>query len=64
MRKFDSLASIKKKINQYSYLQNESIGKGYSSCVYKGSNDLTGRCIHKCRLISGHQAHRYEECQR
>jgi hypothetical protein len=45
MNKLDSIASIRKKINQYSYLTGETIGKGYSSLVYKGINDTTGKKV-------------------
>jgi hypothetical protein len=42
MNKLDSISTIRKKISQYSYLASETIGKGYSSLVYKGINDATG----------------------
>jgi hypothetical protein len=32
----------RKKIENFSFLLSDSIGKGYSSTVYKGLNDLTG----------------------
>ena len=32
----------RKKIEDYSYGLHEKIGKGYSSIVYKGRNDITG----------------------
>ena len=34
--------SQRKKIEDYSYGLYDKIGKGYSSIVYKGRNDLTG----------------------
>lgn len=33
----------RKKIEQYSYGLADSIGKGYSSVVYRGRNDQTGK---------------------
>lgn len=33
---------LRKKIQNYSFLITDKIGKGYSSVVYKGVNDLTG----------------------
>ena len=33
---------IRKKIENYSFSLSDRIGKGYSSTVYKGRNDLTG----------------------
>jgi hypothetical protein len=35
-------ADVRKKIQNYSFLITDKIGKGYSSVVYKGANDLTG----------------------
>lgn len=32
---------MKKKIKHFSYSSTDKIGKGFSSIVYKGSNDLT-----------------------
>jgi hypothetical protein len=34
--------SMRKKLEDYSYLLTNNIGKGYSSQVFKGRNDLTG----------------------
>jgi hypothetical protein len=34
-------ASTRKKLEDYSYLLNNNIGKGYSSQVFKGRNDIT-----------------------
>lgn len=33
---------MRKKIENYSFLLSDRIGKGYSSTVYKGLDDLTG----------------------
>lgn len=33
--------TARKKIENYSYLTNSQIGKGYSSQVFQGKNDLT-----------------------
>ena len=33
---------FRKKIQNYSFLLTDKIGKGYSSTVYKGLDDLTG----------------------
>jgi hypothetical protein len=33
----------RKMIKNYSYGLNDKIGKGYSSIVYKGRNDITGK---------------------
>ena len=35
-------AEMRKKIENYSFLLSDRIGKGYSSTVYKGLDDLTG----------------------
>lgn len=37
--------SLKKKIKHYSYSSSDRIGKGFSSIVYKGTNDLTSKTI-------------------
>lgn len=42
MLKLDKIDSIQKKIDQYIYTSSDSIGKGFSSQVYKGKNELTG----------------------
>ncbi len=55
MLKLAKIDSIQKKINQYSYANTDSIGKGFSSQVFKGRNELTGIHICRYRLISGHQ---------
>ena len=34
--------STRKKLEDYSYCLAHNIGKGYSSQVYRGRNDLTG----------------------
>lgn len=34
---------VRKKIQNYSFLLTDKIGKGYSSTVYKGLDDLTGK---------------------
>lgn len=33
---------MRKKIQNYSFMAHDKIGKGYSSVVYKGTNDLNG----------------------
>jgi hypothetical protein len=38
MLKLDKIDSIQKKIDQYIYTSSDSIGKGFSSQVYKGKN--------------------------
>lgn len=38
-----SLCEVRKKIQNYSFVLSDRIGKGYSSVVYRGLNDLTGR---------------------
>lgn len=35
----------RKKIKHFSYSYNDRIGKGFSSIVYKGTNDLTSTLI-------------------
>ena len=35
-------SALRKRLDQYSYSPSNNIGKGYSSYVYKGRNDLTG----------------------
>lgn len=42
MLKLAKIDSIQKRINQYSYANTDTIGKGFSSQVYKGKNDQTG----------------------
>jgi hypothetical protein len=42
MRRNDDSGAVRKKLEDYSYLLNESIGKGYSSQVFRGRNDVTG----------------------
>ncbi len=37
---------MRKKIEIYSFQQNDKIGRGYSSTVYKGLNDVTGNKIY------------------
>lgn len=36
-----SSSSSRKKIKHFSYSHSDKIGKGFSSIVYKGTNDLT-----------------------
>lgn len=36
---------MRKKIQNYSFLLSDRIGKGYSSTVYKGLDDLTGQQV-------------------
>lgn len=40
--KIRSAVEMRKKIQNYSFLVHDNIGKGYSSVVYKGANDLNG----------------------
>lgn len=53
------MLSHMKTIEQYTYNTFDTIGKGYSSQVYKGKNDRTSNffVIH-FRLVSSNQAHR------
>ena len=45
-RKTESLLPpLREKIENYSYNNKEAIGKGFSSHVFKGKNDLTGTQI-------------------
>ena len=48
MLKNSENANTRKKLEDYSYCLNHNIGKGYSSCVYKGRNDVTGKLV--CNL--------------
>jgi len=41
MASFIESRDTRKKIENYSYNLTSNIGKGYSSIVYKGKNDLT-----------------------
>lgn len=64
----------RKKIEDYSYGLFDKIGKGFSSVVYKGRNDLTGRTLSLAGISqpnsipyhwlfsgdSGHQGYRHE----
>ena len=43
MRRSDDSGAVRKKLEDYSYLLNENIGKGYSSQVFRGRNDVTGK---------------------
>lgn len=42
MKRADESTGVRKKLEDYSYLLNNNIGKGYSSQVFKGRNDITG----------------------
>ena len=41
MRRTDDSGAVRKKLEDYSYLLSDNIGKGYSSQVFKGRHDLT-----------------------
>lgn len=42
-RKTESiLPPLREKVDNYSYANKETIGKGFSSSVYRGRNDTTG----------------------
>lgn len=58
-----SCTSSKKKIKHFSYSINDKIGKGFSSIVYKGCNELTSNDSSKFRLDCSSQSYRYERCQ-
>lgn len=45
MRRSDDSGAVRKKLEDYSYLLNENIGKGYSSQVFRGRNDVTGKHV-------------------
>lgn len=40
-RRDSSNSNNRKKIKHFSYSESDRIGKGYSSIVYRGTNDLT-----------------------
>lgn len=42
MKKNDETGAIRKKLEDYSYSLSHNIGKGYSSQVFRGRNDITG----------------------
>jgi hypothetical protein len=42
MKPTDETSAIRKKIDDYSYLLDHNIGKGYSSQVFRGRKDPTG----------------------
>ena len=42
MLKTSENANTRKKLEDYSYCLSHNVGKGYSSTVYKGRNDITG----------------------
>lgn len=46
----------RKKIKHFSYSMNDKIGKGFSSIVYKGTNDLTSNLIFIFRLNRSHKS--------
>lgn len=54
-RKYDhrghsaSFGNPRKKIRQYSYHPTDRIGKGFSSIVYKGTDDTTSKRLIKFR---------------
>ncbi len=58
-----SCTSSKKKIKHFSYSSNDKIGKGFSSIVYKGCNELTSNNCSKFRLDCSDQSYRYERSQ-
>jgi hypothetical protein len=41
MNKNTDSINTRKKLEDYSFSLNHNIGKGYSSCVYRGCNDIT-----------------------
>ena len=41
MRRTDESGAVRKKLEDYSYLLSDNIGKGYSSQVFRGRHDLT-----------------------
>ena len=41
----DDTLHLKKIIGEYSYCLRDQIGKGYSSCVFKGKNEKTGEIV-------------------
>lgn len=41
MRRTDESGAVRKKLEDYSYLLSDNIGKGYSSQVFKGRHDST-----------------------
>jgi beta-lactamase superfamily II metal-dependent hydrolase len=45
MKKNEDSGVVRKKLEDYSYLLTENIGKGYSSQVFRGRNDLTGKAV-------------------
>lgn len=59
-----SSSESKKKIKHFSYSPADKIGKGFSSIVYKGSNDLTSIYLTISRRNRCYQSHRHERCQR
>lgn len=46
---------FRKKIENYSFLMNDRIGKGFSSIVYRGLNDLTSTILCDLRLSGSHK---------
>lgn len=42
LKKGDEANAMRKKIEDYSYVLSHNIGKGYSSQVFRGRNDLSG----------------------
>ncbi len=59
-----STTDSRKKIKHFSYSHSDKIGKGFSSIVYKGTNDLTSNSVSKFRFCSSHQSNRYEGSKR
>lgn len=41
MRRTDESGSVRKKLEEYSYMLSDNIGKGYSSQVFRGRHDST-----------------------
>lgn len=41
MRRTDESGAVRKKLEDYSYMLSDNIGKGYSSQVFRGRHDST-----------------------
>ena len=64
MNFFTDNSTTRKKLENYSYQLNSHIGKGYSSQVFKGRNDLTSIIFFLFRLIGSDKGDRHENDKR
>ena len=54
LNNLSSSSNSRKKIKDYSYGYIDRIGKGFSSVVYKGTNDVTSKNISRMKNLHAH----------